>query len=194
MSTIAEQAVTRALAGETVVIDYYGHDVRSGYIIQGPASFEVEWIAPDADGIATVARLLGNLARPSHVLVVDTIGRDTVAVEQCQRVSTEREAHQISRIRRASQFYDAKRGETRDVHATAWIIRTPATATAQQLLGASKWTYLADPVGAYQPGETRQEGTAHVYHSRATAERAIRGAQRRGRAHAMHAEAVEVSR
>ena len=192
MSTIAQQAIARAIAGETVIIDHYGHDVKTGYVIEGPASFRVEWITPDEQGTAIVARMLGELVRPSSVLVVDVIGRGTIAVEQCQRVATEREAHQISRIRKASQFYNARTGETKDVHTSAWIIRTPATALAQQLLGHSRWTYLASPVGAPQPGETLQAGTAHAYHSRATAERAIRGAQRHGRAHAMHAEAVEV--
>lgn len=192
MSTIAERAIERALAGETVVIDHYGHDVKSGYIVEGPLHFRVEWITPDAEGVAVVAELLGNLASPGHVLVVDVIGRGTVAVEQCQRVSTEREAHQISRIRKASQFYDAKRGETKDAHTSAWIVRTPATALARELLGWSRWTYLASPVGSPRPGETLQAGTAHAYHSRESAERAIKNAQRRGREHAEHAEAVEV--
>ena len=193
MSTIAEQAVNRATAGEVVVIDYAGHDIKSGYIIQGPASARVEWTAPDAQGVATVAHMLGELTRPSAVLVVDTIGRDTVAVEQCQRVRTEREAHHLSRLRGAAQYYDVRSGQMKDVHTSAWIVRTPASAIAQELLGQSAWTYLADPVGADRPGETHQPGTAHHYHTRATAERAIRSAQRQGQVHAMHAEAIEVS-
>ena len=195
MSTIAARAVSRAAAGELVVIDYAGHDIKTGYIIQGPSSSSlVEWTTPDAAGAAAAARILGSLTRPSAVLVVDTIGRDTIAIEQAQRVTTEREAQHLSRARGAAQYLNARTGETKDVPATAWLIRTPATDTARELLGNSEWTFLADPVGSPHPGETRQEGTAHAYHSRAAAERAIRDAQQRGRDHAQHAEAVEVSR
>ena len=193
MSTIAEQAVNRATAGEVVVIDYAGHDIKSGYIIQGPASARVEWTAPDAQGVATVAHMLGELTRPEAVLVIERLDAHTIAVEQCQRVHTEREAHHLSRLRGATQLNDTKRGETKDVHTSAWIVRTPATDTARELLGNSEWTFLADPVGAPRPGETHQPGTAHHYHSRATAERAIRSAQRQGQVHAMHAEAIEVN-
>ena len=181
------------MSGELVVIDYAGHDIKTGYIIQGPASARIEWTTPDAHGVATVAHMLGELTRPSAVLVVDRLDRHTIAVEQCQRVHTEREAHHLSRIRGAAQIYNARSGEATDVPATAWIVRTPATDTAKQLLGNSEWTYLCDPVGASHPGETRQAGTAHAYHTRQSAERAIRNAQRQGQVHAMHAEAVEVS-
>ena len=194
MSTIAEHAVTRAMAGGVVVIDYAGHDIKTGYIIQGPAnSSRVEWTAPDAHGVATVATMLGELTRPNAVLVIERLDGGTVATEQCERVHTEREAHHLSRLRGAAQFYDAKNGETKNVPATAWLIRTPATDTAKQLLGESAWTYLADPVGAPHPGETRQTGTAHHYHTRQAAERAIKNAQQRGQAHAEHAEAIEVN-
>lgn len=192
MSTIAAQAVARAIAGETVVIDSYGHDVRSGYVIQGPSSAQVEWVTPDAAGTAAATHLLGEL-QPGQVLMIESLDPHTIAVEQAQRVSTEREAHHLSRLRGAEQFYDARTGETKNVPDTAWIVRTPATAIARALLGESRWTYLADPVGAHRPGETHQEGTAHAYHSREAAERAIRAAQQRGRTHAQHAEAVEVS-
>ena len=193
MSTIAEQAVSRALAGEVVTIDYAGHDVKSGYVIQGPASARIEWTTPDAHGVATVAHMLGELTRPSAVLVVDRLDRHTIAIEQAQRVTTEREAQHLSRARGAAQYYNARTGETKDVPATAWLVRTPATDTAKQLLGNSEWTYLCDPVGASHPGETRQAGTAHAYHTRESAELAIRNAQRQGRDHAMHAEAIEVN-
>ena len=193
MSTIAEQAVSRALAGEVVVIDYYGHTVKSGYIIQGPANARIEWTTPDAQGVATVAELLGNLTRPGAVLVVERLGAHTIAVEQCQHVTTEREAHHLSRIRGADQIHDVKRGQMKNVPATAWIVRTPATAIAQELLGQSAWTYLTDPVGAPRPGETHQQGTAHAYHTKQAAERAIKNAQQRGQTHAMHAEAIEVN-
>ena len=193
MSTIAEQAASRALAGETVLSDRYGHDVQSGYIIQGPANARMEWTTPDAQGVATVAEMLGNLTRPGAVLVIERLGRGTVAVEHCQHVHTEREAHHLSRLRGADQIYNAKNGQMKNVPATAWIVRTPATAIAQELLGQSAWTYLADPVGAPRPGETHQQGTAHAYHTKQAAERAIRSAQQRGHEHAMHAQAIEVS-
>ena len=193
MSTIATQAVTRATAGELVVIDYAGHDIKSGYIIQGPASARVEWTAPDTHGVATVATMLGELTRPSAVLIVERLDTHTIAVEQCQRVTTEREAHHLSRLRGAAQFYDVRNGETKNVPATAWLVRTPATDTARELLGNSEWTFLADPVGSPHPGETHQQGTAHAYHSKQSAERAIKSAQRQGQVHSMHAEAIEVS-
>ena len=176
-----------------MVIDYAGHDIKTGYVIKGPRNARVEWTAPDAHGVATVARLLGDLTRPEAVLVVERLDAHTVAVEQCQRVHTEREAHHLSRLRGAAQYLNARTGETKNVPATAWIVRTPATDTAQQLLGQSAWTYLCDPVGASHPGETLQPGTAHAYHTQQSAERAIRSAQQRGQAHAMQAEAVEVN-
>lgn len=192
MSTIAATAVRRAAAGEIVVIDSYGHDVKAGYIVQGPAGAGLEWTTPDADGIAAATHLLGDL-QPGAVLVIERLDTHTIAAEQCQRVSTEREAQHLSRIRRAANYLNARTGETEEVAATAWIVRTPATAIARALLGESRWTYLCDPVGARRPGETHQEGTAHAYHTRAAAERAIKNAQQRGREHAQHAEAVEVS-
>lgn len=194
MSTIAAAAVRRAIAGEVVVIDRYGHDVKTGYVIQGPSSSRVEWTTPDAAGTAVTTHLLGELLQPGQVLIVELLDQHTLAAEQCQRVTTAREAHHLSRLRGAAQLYDAKSGSTKDVTASAWIIRTPATAIAQQLLGSSRWTYLCDPVGRHRPGETLQQGTAHTYHTKAAAERAIKAAQQRGRAHAQHAEAVEVSR
>ena len=194
MSTIAARAVSRAAAGELVVIDYAGHDIKTGYIIQGPSSSSlVEWTTPDAAGAAAAARILGSLTRSSAVLIVERIDHGAIAVEQCQRVTTEREAQHLSRIRGAAQYLNARTGEMKDVPATAWLIRTPATDTAKQLLGQSAWTYLCSPVGSPHPGETQQPGTAHAYHSRAAAERAIRDAQQRGRTHAQHAEAIEVS-
>lgn len=193
MSTIAAQAVSRAAAGEIVIIDCYGHNVKSGFIIQGPSSSSrIEWTTPDAAGAAAAAELLGDLTRPGAALIIERLDRHTIAIEQCQHVRTEREAQHLSRARGAAQYYNARTGETKNVPATAWIVRTPATATAQQLLGQSAWTYLADPVGAPRPGETRQEGTAHAYHTRAAAERAIKNAQQHGREHAQHAQAVEV--
>lgn len=193
MSTIAERAVSRAAAGDLVVIDRYGHDVTSGYVIQGPAGSEVEWTTPDAQGIAAATTLLGDLTRAGEVLIVERLDAETIAVEQCQRVTTKREAQHLSRLRKAVNYLNARTGETEQVAETKWLVRTPATAVAQALLGECRWTYLCDPVGAHRPGETRQEGTAHAYHSRAAAERAIKNAQQRGREHAQHAEAVEVN-
>lgn len=194
MSTIAEQAISRAVTNGLTIIDRYGHEVESGYIIEGPAGAETEWIAPDnPSAAAEVARLLGELTRPGQVLVVERLDPSTLIVEHCHHVRTAREAHHLSRLRGAGRIYNVKRGKMEEVAETAWIVRTPATALARELLGESEWTYLADPVGTPRPGETRQEGTAHAYHSRETAERAIREAQKRGRAHAMHATAVEVN-
>ena len=193
MSTIAEQALARAVTNGLTIIDRYGHEIETGYVIEGPKGSKMEWTAPDVAGTATAARLLGELTRPGQVLIVERLDPSTVIVEQCQHVSTAREAHHLSRLRDADQFHNVKTGKMVPVSATAWIVRTPATATAQQLLGASSWSYLAGPVSAPRPGETLQEGTAHQYHSRATAERAIKSAQARGREHAEHAEAVEIS-
>lgn len=193
MSTIAATAVRRAIAGEIVIIDRYGHDVKSGYVIQGPAGSEVEWTTPDAQGIAAATTLLGDLTRAGQVLIVERLDSSTIAVEQCQRAATKREAQHLSRLRRAATYYNARTRETEEVSATAWIVRTPATAVARALLGESVWSYLCDPVGAHRPGETLQPGTAHAYHTRAAAERAIKAAQQRGREHAQHAEAIEVN-
>ena len=193
MSTIADQAINRAVTHGLTIIDHYGHEIESGYVIEGPKGAEMEWTAPDATGTATVARLLGTLTRPGDVLIVERIDQHTLIVEQCQRVATAREAHHLSRLRDAELIYNVKSGKMEEVAETKWLVATPATAIAQELLGRSEWTYLCDPVGAPRPGETLQEGTAHAYHSRATAERAIKNARARGRAHAMHAEAVEVN-
>ena len=192
MSTIADQAINRAVARGLTIIDRFGHEVETGFIIEGPKGAGMEWTVPDATGTATVARLLGELTLPRDVIIVESLDPNTLIVEQCQRVPTEREAHHLTRLRDAGQFYDVKNGKMVPVAETAWIVRTPATAIARELLGESEWTYLTDPVGALRPGETHQEGTAHAYHSRATAERAIKNARARGREHAEHAEAVEV--
>lgn len=193
MSTIAEQAISRAAARGLTIIDRFGHEVSNGYIIEGPDHAEVEWTVPDAHGAATVARLLGELLQPRDVLIVERLDPHTLIVEQCQRVATAREAHHLTRLRDAGRFYDVEKRQMVEVAETAWIVRTPATAIAQQLLGESAWSYLCDPVGTQRPGETLQPGTAHPYHTRAAAERAIKAAQQRGRTHAMHAEAVEVN-
>lgn len=193
MSTIGATAMSRAIAGELVVIDRYGHDVKAGYIVQGPAGSEVEWTTPDAAGTAVTTHLLGDLTRAGEVLIVERLDAQTIAVEQCQRVATKREAQHLSRLRRAANYLNARTGETEEVSATKWLVRTPATAVARALLGESRWTYLTDPVGAHRPGETHQEGTAHAYHTREAAERAIKAARARGRDHAEHAEAVEVN-
>lgn len=192
MSTIAEQAINRAVSRGLTIIDRYGHEIESGYIIEGPAGAEMEWTTPDATGTAITARLLGTLQRPGDVLIVERLDQHTIIVEHCQRVPTAREAHHLSRLRGADLIHNVKTGKLEEVAETAWIVRTPATATAQALLGASSWSYLADPVGSHRPGETLQEGTAHAYHSRATAERAIKSARARGREHAEHATAIEV--
>lgn len=192
MSTIAEQAINSASTNGLTIIDRYGHTIETGYIIEGPDHAEVEWTVPDATGTATTARMLGALTLPRDVLIVEMIDPHTLIVEQCQRVATAREAHHLTRLRDAGQFYDVEKRRMVEVAETAWIVRTPATAIARELLGESSWTYLADPVGAPRPGETLQQGTAHPYHTRATAERAIKNARTRGRAHAEHAEAVEV--
>lgn len=193
MSTIAAQAIDRAITRGITNIDRYGHEIEAGYLIQAPAGAGMEWIAPDAAGIAKVTHMLGDLQRPRDVLTVEWMDQHTLAAEHCQRVSTEREAQHLSRLRGAAQFYNVKRGKMVPVAETKWLVRTPATAIAQALLGESRWTYLTDPVGAHRPGETHQEGTAHAYHSREAAERAIKAAQQRGREHAQHAEAIEVS-
>ena len=193
MSTIAEQAINRAVTNGLTIIDRYGHEIQTGYVIEGPKGSKMEWTTPDAQGTATAARLLGELTRPGQVLIVERLDPHTVIVEHCQHVSTAREAHHLSRLRDADQFHNVKTGKLEKVAETAWIIRTPATATAQALLGESEWSYLCAPVGAPRPGETLQTGTAHAYHSRATAERAIKSARARGREHAEHAEAVEIS-
>ena len=193
MSTIAEQAINRAAANGRTNLDRFGHEISSGYLIQGPSSARIEWITPDKDGAATVSQLLGELLQPGEVLTVERVDGSTLVAEQCQHVTTARAAHHLSRLRGAERIYNVKTGSMEPVAATAWIVRTPATAIAQQLLGESEWTYLCDPVGSHRPGETLQEGTAHPYHTRAAAERAIKAAQQRGRAHAEHAEAVEVN-
>lgn len=193
MSTIAEQALARAVTNGLTIIDRYGHEIKDGYVIEGPKGSQMEWTTPDDTGTATVTRLLGALMRPGQVLIVERLDTRTIIAEHCQHVTTAREAHHLSRLRDADRFHNVKTGKLEEVAATAWIIRTPATATARALLGESKWTYLAGPVSAPRPGETLQTGTAHAYHSRETAERAIKNAKARGRSHAEHAEAVEVS-
>lgn len=193
MSTIADQAINRAVANGLTIIDRYGHEVTTGYVIEAPAPAGMEWTTADATGTATVARLLGELIRPGQVLIVERLDPSTLIAEHCQHVTTAREAHHLSRLRNAELIHNVRTGKMEEVAATAWIVRTPATATAQQLLGASSWSYLADPVGTPRPGETLQTGTAHAYHTRQAAERAIKAAQQRGREHAEHAEAVEVN-
>lgn len=194
MSTIAEQAISRAVTNGITNIDHYGHEIETGYLIQGPGEAEIEWIAPgEPSAAADVSRLLGTLTRPGEVLTVERVDQHTLIAETCQHVPTAREAHHLSRLRGAGRIYNVKTGKMVPVAETAWIVRTPATALARELLGESAWTYLADPVGSPRPGETLQTGTAHAYHSKETAERAIREAQKRGRAHATHATAVEVN-
>ena len=64
MSTIAEQAINRAAANGIANLDHFGHEISSGYLVQGPAAAKIEWITPDADGAA--ARGAAAAPRRSH--------------------------------------------------------------------------------------------------------------------------------